>query len=103
MANSPCVDAGSDTAANLGLDTLTTRTDATPDAGIVDMGYHSQPAILGDVDGNGVVDGLDLGAVIAAWMTSPGHPLWNPAADLDGTGIVDGLDLSEVICHWTSH
>ncbi len=39
--DSPCVDAGSDTAANLGLDNLTTRTDGGDDAGIVDMGYHA--------------------------------------------------------------
>jgi hypothetical protein len=39
-ANSPCVDAGSDTAANLGLDNRTTRTDGTADGGAVDMGYH---------------------------------------------------------------
>ena len=38
--NSPCVDAGSDTASNLGLDQLTTRTDEVGDQGIVDMGYH---------------------------------------------------------------
>ena len=37
---SPCVDAGSSTAAQLGLADRTTRTDGQPDAGIVDMGYH---------------------------------------------------------------
>jgi len=37
---SPCVDTGSDTAANLGLDYHTTRTDEVPDSGTVDMGYH---------------------------------------------------------------
>jgi hypothetical protein len=102
--NSPCVDAGSDTAANLGLDALTTRTDAVPDAGTVDIGYHAPPAtaLPGDVDGNGVVDGLDLTAIITAWHTTPGHPLWNPAADLDGTGVVNGLDLTEVISNWTT-
>jgi hypothetical protein len=42
-SDSPCVDAGSDTAANLGLDGATTRTDAVPDAGTVDMGYHAWP------------------------------------------------------------
>ena len=40
IADSPCVDAGSDTAANLGLDDKTTRTDGAPDAGVVDMGFH---------------------------------------------------------------
>jgi len=39
-SDSPCVDAGSDTAANLGLDDDTTRTDEVGDAGRVDMGYH---------------------------------------------------------------
>ena len=37
---SPCVDAGSDTAANLGIDSLFTRTDHVEDAGTVDMGFH---------------------------------------------------------------
>ncbi|MCK5564437.1 MAG: right-handed parallel beta-helix repeat-containing protein [Planctomycetes bacterium] len=41
--DSPCIDAGSDTAANLGLDELTTRTDDVTDSGTVDMGYHYQP------------------------------------------------------------
>jgi len=44
-ADSPCVDAGSDTAAALGLDNLTTRTDGMPDLGIVDMGYHAPYAL----------------------------------------------------------
>jgi hypothetical protein len=39
--NSPCIDAGSNTAANLGLDELTTRTDGVGDAGTVDMGFHT--------------------------------------------------------------
>jgi hypothetical protein len=49
-SNSPCVDAGSDTAVNLGLDQRTTRTDLAPDSGIVDMGYHaSRPFWITDV------------------------------------------------------
>ena len=39
-SDSPCVDAGSDTAANLGMDDKTTRTDNAPDTGVVDMGFH---------------------------------------------------------------
>ena len=56
----------------------------------------------GDVDGNGVVDGLDLTAVLTAWETTPGDPLWDPDADLDDNNIVDGLDLTEVISNWTT-
>jgi len=37
---SPCVDAGSDTASNLEMNRFTTRTDEVGDQDIVDMGYH---------------------------------------------------------------
>ena len=39
-SDSPCIDAGSGTAASHGLDTFTTRTDEVTDSLIVDMGYH---------------------------------------------------------------
>jgi len=38
--NSPCIDAGSTTAEALNLGGRTTFTDNSPDAGIVDLGYH---------------------------------------------------------------
>ncbi|GEM_PF-3822952 len=37
---SPCVDTGTGTPADYGLEDTTTRTDEAPDAGTVDMGYH---------------------------------------------------------------
>ncbi|OEU83263.1 MAG: hypothetical protein BA865_05745 [Desulfobacterales bacterium S5133MH4] len=40
VSNSPCVDAGSNTASRLGLRNKTTRTDKVGDSGIVDIGYH---------------------------------------------------------------
>lgn len=39
-ALSPCVDAGSDTALNLGLNSRTTTTENNVDDGMVDLGYH---------------------------------------------------------------
>jgi len=42
-SDSPCIDAGSDTAVNMELDSKTTRTDGTTDAGTVDTGYHYEP------------------------------------------------------------
>jgi hypothetical protein len=39
-SDSPCVDAGSDTAQSLGFNRLSTRTDEARDTGAVDMGYH---------------------------------------------------------------
>jgi hypothetical protein len=59
------------------------------------------PGGPGDVDGNGVVDGLDLTAVLTAWETIPGDLLWNENADLDDNNVVNGLDLTEVISNWT--
>ncbi|MHC4088921.1 MAG: right-handed parallel beta-helix repeat-containing protein [Planctomycetota bacterium] len=59
-ADSPCLDAGSDTAANMDLDTMTTRSDESVDAGIVDMGYHHPvsglPLVMGDYDHDQDVD-----------------------------------------------
>jgi len=102
-ADSPCVDAGSDTASALGLIAFTTRTDGVADTGMVDMGYHTPASTMrGDVDGNMVVDGLDLSAVLSAWECTPGDPLWDAAADLDGNAVINGLDLTEVISYWTA-
>jgi len=47
-----------------------------------------------DVTGDGIVDVLDLLAVLGAWGTS------NPAADVTGDGIVDVLDLLAVLADW---
>jgi len=93
-ADSPCVDAGSDTAAALGLDAVTTRTDSVPDTGIVDMGYHHPlimpPSVFPLSPGWGLIgdppepcaladckldDGVDLltwaDAVAAGWVDPP--------------------------------
>jgi len=47
-----------------------------------------------DVTGDGVVDVLDLLAVLAAWGTS------DPDADVNDDGIVDVLDLLQVLADW---
>ncbi len=66
-ADSPCVDAGSDTAANLGLDNRTTRTDCVPDTGTVDMGYHYESNVY-YVDGDTGSDSND-GSQGRPWKT----------------------------------
>ncbi|MBL9148566.1 MAG: hypothetical protein JNM94_07720 [Phycisphaerae bacterium] len=50
----------------------------------------------GDLTGDGLVDGADLGSILAAWGTSGGCP----SADFDGDGTVDGADLSVVLAAW---
>jgi hypothetical protein len=48
-----------------------------------------------DLNGDGVVDGADLAALLAQWGT-------DGAADLNDDGIVDGADLAQVLSNWTS-
>lgn len=49
-SDSPCINAGSATAAALGLDTRTTRTDGNADAGVVDLGYHPATGFMESFD-----------------------------------------------------
>jgi hypothetical protein len=67
-SDSPCVDAGSDAAAHLDLDTRSTRTDEFFDMGTVDMGYH-YPAIP-DL----FITSIEVTAegVIITWNSQPG-------------------------------
>jgi formylglycine-generating enzyme required for sulfatase activity len=58
---------------------------------------RGQGACDADVDGNGTVDGSDLGAVLAAW-----GPCAGCAADVDGSGAVDGGDLGALLVLWGS-
>ena len=51
------------------------------------------PACPGDLDGDGVVDGADLGLLLGAWGdVAPG--------DLNGDGVVDGADLGLLLGGW---
>jgi hypothetical protein len=49
----------------------------------------SRPA---DIDGNGIVDGADLGALLSSWGTA--------VNDLTGDGNVDGADLGALLSDW---
>ncbi len=49
----------------------------------------------GDLTGDCVVDGADLGELLALWGTN------DPAADLNGDGEVDGADLGELLSLWS--
>jgi hypothetical protein len=51
----------------------------------------------GDVSGNGVVDGVDLAAVLGAWGSSGKEEF---STDVNGDGIVNGADLATVLSGW---
>jgi len=49
--------------------------------------------MLGDVDGNGVINMNDMYFAAKAFGSRPGYPSWNPLADIDGNEKVDMLDF----------
>ncbi|MFO0963964.1 MAG: cellulose binding domain-containing protein [Phycisphaerales bacterium] len=53
------------------------------------------PAVAADINGDGRVDGADLGLLLGAWGSA------SPAADVDRTGHVDGADLGVLLGAWT--
>lgn len=53
------------------------------------------PAIPGDLDGSGFVDGFDLSILLGAWGTD------SVTADIDLSGLVDGADLAILLGNWT--
>ncbi len=52
------------------------------------------PLVLGDLNGDGVVNGGDLGILLLNWGT-------NGLGDLNQDGIVDGADLGDLLNAWT--
>lgn len=46
-----------------------------------------------DINGDGVVNILDLVAVALAWGTSPGDSRWDARCDLDGNGLINIIDI----------
>lgn len=89
--DSACVDAGSDTAAYLGMDIFTTRTDEVGDKGCVDMGYH-YPAIT--MDGNPDIDGdRDVDFFDYAWFTM--GLFYGPSKQIPRGSVVVDADLSD--------
>ena len=95
--NSPCVDAGSDSAANLKMDLKTTRTDGFGDTGPVDMGYHYSFII--DLNGDAFVNFIDYAFFADDWQTSP-DPYDPNSGDIIKNGWVDIYDLAELCAQW---
>jgi hypothetical protein len=54
----------------------------------------SAPALPGDLNGDGQVNGADLGILLANWGTAG-------AGDLNSDGTVDGADLGALLSNWT--
>ncbi|MFO0874915.1 MAG: hypothetical protein U0575_13225 [Phycisphaerales bacterium] len=52
-----------------------------------------------DLDGNGVVDGADLGLLLGAWGVCAGDGC---PGDLDENGVVDGADMGLLLAAWSA-
>jgi hypothetical protein len=54
--------------------------------------------IRGDLDGNGVRNGMDIAGFIVTLLPPPGEPFWmSCAADMDGSGTVDLADVTPFV------
>ena len=71
--------------------------------------FQGGPHLLGDINGDGVVDLHDVAIVAAAYGShcanydypgEPASPNWNPLADLNGDGVVDMLDFQIVVSEY---
>ncbi len=74
-------------------DELGSYLSAGGDRGNPGVYYELGSGPMGDLNGDGVVDGADLGALLQNWGGSG-------TGDLNGDGIVDGADLGLLLQNW---
>ena len=55
--------------------------------------YGIPRPLIGDINGDGIVDIFDVVILAKAFGSEPGDPEWNPAADLNNDDIVDIFDV----------
>ncbi|MCA9284963.1 MAG: CRTAC1 family protein [Phycisphaerales bacterium] len=80
--------------------TISVLQNVPADQTIVVHRYDSE-STPGDLDGDGDVDGADLGLLLGAWGNCPTAGAATCPADLDGNGTVDGADLGILLGAWT--
>jgi hypothetical protein len=67
-----------------------------PTASVIidDINITNTPGPLGDLNGDGLVDGADLATLLSQWNT-------DGSADLNDDGAVNGADLAALLANWT--
>lgn len=77
--------------------------DGSADLLVATLGSDSVVVLLNltrdpiDLNGNGVIDGVDLAILLSAWGTDGVQS----GADLNGDGIVNGADLAMLLANWS--
>ena len=56
--------------------------------------------IPGDINGDGTVDGMDMGELGMSWLASEGGPDYVANRDINCDGTCDGMDLGIMGMHW---
>jgi hypothetical protein len=69
------------------------RADGTMTSGTLQA---TEPVVAGDVNGDGLVNCLDIAIVKATFGRKVGDALFDPRADLNADGLVDVRDLTIV-------
>jgi type 1 fimbria pilin len=80
-----------------------------PPAGSGDASFEIDFDIfaMSDLNRDSVIDGIDLGIMLANWSIPPGAPgcgggtFGDCPSDLNGDGVVDGIDLGILLASWT--
>jgi predicted aspartyl protease len=62
--------------------------------------YEPVSRLPGDINGDGVVDWLDIGAFADAWLATTGTPNWNTRADMVSDGIINFFDFAIFAQNW---
>ena len=61
---------------------------------VTDVDVNDTAFCLGDLDGDGFVNGVDLGLLISEWGSEGSY------ADLNEDGVIDGADLGFIFSAW---
>lgn len=60
-------------------------------------------SIIGDINGDGVVNIVDLALVAHAWASTPGTPRWDERCDLNGDNRINIIDITLVARDYGKH
>ena len=62
--------------------------------------FSVEPGLVGDLNGDGVVDLSDLALLLAHYGWCEGDPDYSPVTDIDGSGCTDLADLATLLAHY---